>query len=402
MPDESLLALERALKDSPDDAATRLRLVSLLARSGRRREALSHAGLLQGSRDLVNDIWRDELAGWARGLTIPGAHEVSSVALDPQGALLAWSSPEEGLHVASVASGKIVHVARGVAVDRLLAVPGRIFADYRTGPGASNDLIRIGSVELAEGRARETRRAPPVGGGTLVDVSPGGDFIVIQGPQREGVYRWPGLEAIFEQETRLYWPVVEWHSRRYLVNGVRGLEVLSLEGSRLAPIPGRSSVQPIVLGQGLIARIMPGLVVHALALGWAAVLYELRGNVGGTPARPSLSGRFVRIVLGGTPVRFELDLATGAVVSRPDRVERLALAQTNQDGPGRVLWHPQADLVFQQRNAGIFELRDLDGATILRLPAGSAPVAWTGDGLALLVLRGAGEGKAWLELWRSP
>src|SRR5581483_11327139 len=98
-------------------------------------------------------------------------------------------------------------------------------------------------------------------------------------------------------------------------------------------------------------------VVHALLAGWTATLYELRGEVSIPYARPSLSGRFVRIVLGGAPCRFELDLATGAVLARPERVERLALAQTRDDRPGEVLWHPHADLVLQRRRGGPFELR---------------------------------------------
>ncbi len=394
MADESLLELERVLRSAPDDAQTRHRLVSLLARSGRRREALEHAGPLHDSRDLTNEIWAEELERMEKTVAVPGAHEVTDVALDPDGEMLAWSSNREGFHVAAIRTGKVLHSASGARRDRLIAVPGKVFCkDEVRGPITCVEW----SPQYAD--ARVTRRT---GGGNLLDVSPGGDLILGEGNQQHGVYTWPAFGAVIEHPSRLNPPVVDWDTRRLLVNGLRGLEVSPFLGPAPAPIEGRSTVQPVVLGSGLVARYRPGLVVHSLINGWTTTLYELKGEVAPPYARPSLSGRFVRLVLGGAPVRFSIDLQSGALLEKPERVERLALSQTADDRPGEVLWHPHADLVLQRRRGGTFELRTLAGMTIFRLPQASAPQAWTKDGRALLVLRAAGEGRAWLELWRCP
>lgn len=392
MADESLLELERVLRAAPDDEQTRRRLVSLLARSGRRREALEHAELLPDARDATNGLWREELERLERTVAAPGAHEVTDVALDPNGDMVAWSSNREGFHVAAVKTGALVHSAAGQRQDRLLAVPGKVFCkDHVRGP--------ITAIEWAQDGVRVTRRNPQ---GALLDVSPAGDLVLVEGNQTQGVYTWPALGAVIEQPSRLNAPVVDWETRRLLVNGLRGLEVFPFVGPAHATLEGRTTVSPVVLGGGLVARFRPGLVLHSLAGtgNWMATLYEQRGSVAIPYARPSLSGRFVRLVLGGVPVRFEVDLATGAVLSRPERVERLALSQTSEDRPGEVLWHPHADLVLQRRRGGHFELRTLEGETVMRLPQASFPHSWTRDGRGLLTLRGAGEGRSWLELWR--
>jgi len=385
--DESLQELERTLRASPDDAAARQRVVTLLARAGRRREALAHVEQLPASRDLSNELWEGELAGLDRAFTLPGAHEVEDVALDPTGALLAWCSTRGGMRIVATASGATVLARPNARVQRLLTVPGKVF--WHT------DRIEC----LSPGEERPATRMAPIRGASLLDASPTGDRLLLQGTQQEGVYTWPNLETLLERPCRMEPPVVSWETQHLIVKGLRGAEVVAFPGGATSALEGRSSWQG-ALGGGLVARFRPGLVVSSLGRGWTTTLYELRGEVAIPYARPSLSGRFVRLVLGGEPVRFELDLETGAVLACPDRVERMALAQTSDDRPGKVLWHPRADLVFQTRRGGTFELRSTQGHVVKRLPQGAAPMAWTQDGRTLLVLRGAGEGRVWVELWR--
>ncbi len=392
MADESLLELERVLRAAPDDEAARRRLVALLARSGRRREALEHAARIPGGRDLANGLWREDLARLEKTVAVPGTHEVTQIAIEPTGKMLALSLRGE-LRIVEVGSDRVLHSASGRRDDLLVARREQVFVqDYARG-GV------IASFEWSAGELRSSRRSVR-DLATIHDVAPRGDLLLLQGSHHGGIYAWPSLDPIVERPSRLNPPVVDWETRRLLLDGMRGIEVLPFTGPALPVIPGRGE-RLVALGAGLVSRYEQGLVLRSLVHGWRVALYELKGVARPGLGKPSLSGSFVRIVLAGVPLRFELDLERGEVLSRPDRVERLALEPSDDDAPIRALWHPRADFVLQSRRGGPFELRSLEGETVLRLPPNCFPQAWTEDGRALLVLHAAGEeGRAWIELWR--
>ena len=404
--DESLQELERALRTTPADGSLRFRLASALVRAGRRGDALVHLAsatipdeLRADARRLSAQLWQDELAALERTLAVPGAHAVGEVALEPSGRLVAWAG-QSGLRIAETGSGREVFFDADHRCGRLFARRGGFVsqslphAQDRDEDRIRTDVLSIdASGEVVRRRVEDLR---------LLDVSPEGDRLLLHDTQHEGVFRWPSLEAVLVQPCHAVSPVVDWGAGFLLGEAFRRLTALPLDGSAgrsLGPGVGGSGAL-LALGQGVAARSAPALTLLGLERGWQLPLLKPRPH----PPVPSLAsdGRGVRLVLSGTPVRFEIDARAGTLLERPDRLEALERAAPTADdrSPGG-LWHPHADLYLERKRGGFSELRGLDGSVVRKLPAGTWPCAWTEDGRQLLALRGAGEGKAWIELWRS-
>jgi hypothetical protein len=395
VPDDSLLELERSLRANPDDASLRFRLASALARSGRRGEALAHVDVarapaehFQETRRLADELWRSELLELDRAIAVPGAQNVTHVALDQQGSLVAWSH-QERLCVAGLETGAIVHENKRHVSDRIVAAQNGFFSHDRR-------KQRIVRVEWLKGNLVPSQRNEVPRGTRLIDASPAGDRLLLQGDRQEGVYRWPSLEPVFEQPSRAERPMVDWTAGLLVSPAYAEIHVVPLDGSDPFAIGGARGALT-ALGSGVFARKQTALALHGIRPAWTRELLSQAPE-----GEPSLSSdrRGLRLFLGGKPVRFDLDITTGEVLSAPEGVDRLSRVGTREDT--NILWHPHADLVLHRKN-GVFELRGLEGPSLRRLPGGASPQGWTADGRALLVLRSAGsagEGKAWIELWR--
>jgi hypothetical protein len=111
---------------------------------------------------------------------------------------------------------------------------------------------------------------------------------------------------------------------------------------------------------------------------------------------PSLAAdrRVARIVLGGKPRRFELDLEAGEVVSAPPNAQKLARSNAETGH-----WHPHADAVWRYRKDRRMELVT-PSEKLLVLPLGVWPLAWTPDGHGLVCVSHKDESERQLELWR--
>lgn len=403
MADESLRELERTVAVSPDDPGARLRLASGLARAGRRREALSHLEHLGASGPLPLEaaslgsvLWREELAALEPRMAVPGAHQVDKVEVDPEGGVLAWSSGAGSLKVADLATGEVLASEPCLVRDVIFVRGRRVFALDDMG-------ARLLEVDV-RGPVPEKRALAVEPFVRLLDVSPTGDRVLVQDRDVDGVYEWPTLAPVVRRRCGSVNAIVDWSAGLFVAVelGGRSVEVCPIAHGNAPgvslPLSGRVG-QLASLGHGLAAQ-SPGLTLHSLTARWRLPLVTANVEL---PA-PSLApdGRGVRVVLGGTPVRFDVDLETGQLVRAPEGVERLARAAQRHDG--QTFWHPRADVCAVMRaGSAFFELRATDGSVALGLPANTAPERWTSGGRQLLTLRGAGSlGQVWLELWRAP
>ena len=110
--------------------------------------------------------------------------------------------------------------------------------------------------------------------------------------------------------------------------------------------------------------------------------------------RVTADGRGIRLVMGHRPCRFDIDFATGEILSRP--IEH-PLAE---DGESSELWHPELDAAVAEDEDGQF-LCSVEGRTLLRFPSGAEAKCWFDEGRALLVTYPGGHPhRLQIEVWR--
>lgn len=391
MTDRSIRLLERALAASPDDASPRLELAHALARVGRRREALSRLGLatlpeesFATGKALADELWEHELGALTLALVVPVPLE-DSVVVDPTGRLAAWVD-RVGLKVVSLETGRVLHDQRGT-FDGVMASPGRIFV---------NDEIEIACFTLRDGELqREAGHAFDYGQLRLYDASPDGDRLLLghlhhgRGPQ-EGVYTFPAVEPVVIRPAREDDdPIVDWGSGHLVLTGPgQALDLRRGHAARARRLDASHMLRS--LGQGVLADVQRGVVLHGLASRWKLTLV---GRRAGDDARPSLSrdGRGVRVHGAGRGWRIEVDTKRGRLRARVPR----GVVAANEDS--FVHWHPTADIYID----GTATLRMLDGTELKGLPKNLARSQsyWCADGHVLVVHRRTRPYR--LEVWRG-
>jgi hypothetical protein len=248
-------------------------------------------------------------------------------------------------------------------------------------------------------RVKILRQAAPGGADLqLVGAGPTGDRLVIFHHGQTELWRWPELDLL--DTWRWYAPGVDWAAG--CVWGTlddRELSLSALDRSWARSIPGRPFVGQV--------RSAGGGVLRASYRG--ARLFRPRG--------PSLSvlpptsrvlwhisvsggGRVVRVVLGGKPRRFVVDLDAPRVLEAP--ADAQILARSRYHLPAAPVWHPDpaldaVALVRRWPRTAVWHA----GGFLCRLPDGSTPHAWLAGGTALLTSRREHDATL-LELWGIP
>lgn len=405
MADDSLRELERTVAHSPDDPGARLRLVAALARAGRRAEGLGHLATLAAlgplppeARSLEAVLWRQEVQALEPRMAVQGAHQVDAIEVDPDGATLAWSSGAGSLKVADLATGEVRRTEPClVRMGKLFVRGQRVFAIDDLG-------ARLLEVDLRGGGVPAVRSVPVDHHHRLLDVSPDGERVLLQDEEVDGVYEWPALAPVVRRRCGSLDSIVDWGEGLLVAPdlGGRSVEIARIvhgnaPGEHLALAGRRGKLVP--LGRGLAAQTFPGLTLHGLRARWSLPL--VTANVSLPATSVVADARGLRVVLGGTPVRFDVDLEAGRLLARPDGLDRLLRESARNDES--ALWHPHADLAVVRRGSAFFEVRSTDGSLARSLPANTSPQRWTDRGRALVTMRSAGGalGQSWIEVWRS-
>lgn len=392
MADESLRSLERALAAAPSSGALRLQLARALVRAGRAREALDRleletieAAFFDDGRALADGLWRDELARLERRTVIPVGEGAGPDASDS--ALVVTADGLAGWRADLQRGGSfaIVDLERGTLLHE--SAPPHLATAIHASAEAIflEETSHLGRALVAFSRSG-LERAPCEG--RLVSVAPDGRRIAEWDGERLRVREWPSMHVLVEAKG--HEPLLDWEEGVFFLKAGATRRAVPFEGEPRdldQAFTGR-------LGRGVYAETGSALVLHA----WPALapIRILDPGVDPVPS-PSLASdrRVLRIVLGGKPRRFEVDLERGVVVRAPADKERLARVNAET---GR--WHPHADAVFRYRKDRLMELVTPEERLVV-LPPGTWPRAWTPDGHALVTVSSE-KGLRRLEVWQAP
>jgi hypothetical protein len=397
--DESIRSLERALAAEPSSGVARVQLARALVRAGRGREALARLdlatideGSFTAARALADDLWRDELSGLVRAAVIPAGrgphHGESAVVVTPSG-LVGWYSDWAmggGFAVADLATARVIHSEPRHRSLRQIATRDRVFSDEAPIEGGA----RIVSVDRSGAHVVDL---PP--GGRFYDVDPAGERVLVLHDDALRIHEWPSFRVLHERPRA--GALIDWEESVLLVNDAKDERwFVPLGGGEPAPIPSeRADYLFHRLARGVFAATGRGLRLYT----WPGrhVIKLLPAAPESVP-QPSLAAdrRIVRIVLGGKPRRFEVDLERGEVVSTPPNVEKLARSNAETGH-----WHPHTDAVWRYRKDRLEELATPEHRRVLILPAGVWPRAWSPDGHTLVCVSTLDSGERNVEIWRS-
>ncbi len=382
--DESIRELERGAPD--DDTGRRLDLLEALARVGRTNEALAALDLARipgpwfpRAKELSEKLWADAITRLEPGITVPLGWKADWV-LAGSGEVVAHQEEQFGAtNVTELATGELVHViaprrpgpwAEVHESKSLLSLADRII---------SADTREIVSLEWDGHRIIEERHVFEVDSFDLLSVSPALDRVLlddfarvesdIPGMERFGVYRFPSLEPVLERRERLGEAVVDWSTRHLVCQDERGLvRAFPFDGGAPSSLALELDIEDtlVALRPGVLLCETLGVALHEIHGAWTLPLVESCRQLDAPSA--SSDGRGVRLVADGTPVRFDVDFATGCLDAKRKGARQLARG-----------WHPHADICSVRiDDDDRTELRTLDGR-ILRNIAGGPPV-WSRDG----------------------
>lgn len=408
MADLELRDLERALSGGDESVCSALAAQYL--RHGRTCEALALMGRFEGiDPELLGEeqaLWRREL----QRLELTQPIEVKPLfrlqrlgrPLDwfDDGRYLAFRSPPRGpLRVYSRAEGRVETVIEGapaVAVTRrgVLCRRGQEWVRVRrNGHGWDVDELELPAYD--PGRSF-----------TFHSIHPEGTHALFTRLERGRIQC-----VVFEVDTRRrcrelegYPLAVDWLRDRGVWR--RGPETNCQTGS----LTGREKVRQIRLDVQGVSTIFTRflrdgrfLVTHPPAVIDIEAGETLRGAFEGNPEdladlRLAVDGQALLASERAQPIRIPLVPLEGELEQVP------ALTEMRSWPP--VAWHPRADIALHrdtdpQGFAAGWVVRAVGGDVLLRLPDDARGLAWTPDGLGLIVGRTTeGPGDDRLELWR--
>lgn len=373
----------------------RVQLARALVRAGEKERALATLDLarlpaefFREARPLSDELWSERLSRLERVSVIPAGHGPApaegALAITGDG-LVGWrDDPLRGgsFFVAELATGKVLAHAGGSArAAAVLAARDAIFVDWSTPNG--HFVSRIARDGTKEVNLRALR---------VTDVDPAGTRLLVRNGGKNEILAWPTLDRVADMGGE--WIVMDWENRIGLAPVPDGILVVHEDGEEEtldAPHGGRSFFH--LLAPGVYAWTGPSLVLQA----WPRMTpIQLLGEGRDELPPPSIASdrRVARILLGGKPRRFEVDLEAGEVVSAPPGAQKLARSNAETGH-----WHPHADAVWRYKKDRHTELVTPE-EKLLVLPLGVWPLAWTPDGLGLVCVSHESESERRLELWR--
>jgi hypothetical protein len=195
------------------------------------------------------------------------------------------------------------------------------------------------------------------------------------------IRRWPGMEVVHAVDG--YHPTLDWSRRLMLVSdGDHNRHVVeSMDGDHERRYLEYDNGEPqhfYSLGRGVF-EIDHGFTVLGVLEGWRTRLYPELPNGDSISLRLTPDGRGIRTVMANRAHRFDVDFATGTILTALPR------AAAGQDPFLQALWHPELDAIVLEDDEGNEALYDLDDDCIVELPPGAQAKQWFDGGRALLL-----------------
>jgi hypothetical protein len=332
--------------------------------------------------------------------TVEPESRLREVVVDRTGRSLAWRDdwePGPFIHVVDAATGHELHRVTCAAhelvpfYDGFLALDRGWRPDRRDDDRLASRLIHLtvggDQTELIE------HLMPPKT--QLVGADPGGGRTLLYREDRTVLRSWPEGSELAEWVG--FQAGVDWASGcRWSRPRHPGPFVVSaLDGSWERPLVGSEDTY-------WLRRVGDGV----LRLSWHGVrVLAPRGDPLTVLAPTSRvfrylqvdAGRTVKILLGGRPRRFTVDLDTPQVLEAPADAPHLVRSTVRPRFP--PVWHPSDDLVALGDRRGRSLVMTTTGEPVCRLPDGSRPLTWFPGDRSLAVAAGLPHA-TFLERWR--
>jgi hypothetical protein len=324
----------------------------------------------------------------------------------------AWEPPPPRVGIIDAFTGVELHREVCSPLNLFPTATGYLTLDlgWRGGDRVSSQLVAF----ICVGRQVEVSRLPAPAGSSLTGADPRSDRYVLSrnsglGPHRAArQHAWAELRAWGEQK-----PLATWAPRRRVgvdwdagclwgvvdsINRPSELLLDAVDGSwsdRFELARPGSELRGV--GSGVLRFGYRG--IHLFRPG-GPILTVLRPTSRPLEhVRVTDMGRTVRVLLGGRPRRFTIDLDRHVVLHAPPDALRLAGASRRKQVTQDLAWHPTRDRIALVRRWPRCAVYACDGEFLWPLPKYTRPRAWLTVPDALVAVREDDEDTAMLELW---
>jgi hypothetical protein len=319
---------------------------------------------------------------------------MARIAIDGESTLAVVAAgwePVPRVLVVDLARGCLAEVIEPVATISVFGAARSVLCHdtgWRSGPPEDARLLEISAHGvIARPLSRNCHAA---------SVAPNGREVVLCMESSLTVHTWPGLEETHRFHGHC--PAIDWETRTIVLRATStgGARAWSFSAPVAAPrfVAAAPDEWVYALGRGLLSPRWAGLTLISIDRGWRREFLPARRKEGEALSLDA-SATAVRFLLGGKPRVVRFERATGRILETPPTTERLAYKS-------EALFHPSLDVgVYSKSRAQPsvdLRLAEPGQPIVLRLGTGVRPIAWTPDGLTLLMVRGEGEGRE-LEAW---
>jgi hypothetical protein len=209
------------------------------------------------------------------------------------------------------------------------------------------------------------------------------------------VRRWPTMDLV--HSVAGYHPTIDWTNRLLLVsdgdNHRHVIESIDTKERRYVPYGEEEPQFFYIAGHG-VAEVDFGFELVGYLSGWRTRLCHAPHRRSGLSIYPTRDGRGFRAVMGNRPFRFDIDFATGQLLTElPDLTGRQAIGSLQ-------LWNRSRDDVIVLEDDTSAALCDMDGNILTRLPPTGQAKQWFDDGRALLVTHPTETAPLQIDVWR--